>query len=197
MGNLQGLLDSAKYMQQRQAEQMTKSEQVDKLIAKQNKPFEQAENKAINTIDYIKTNEGFRPGIYDDTKGIKTGGFGFNYEDPVMRSFIPEDILSGKRQWGEGEANEVFDRRMELATKDAITYMGGGQNYGKLSDSQKKGLLDMSYNMGLTRLNGFGELRKALFLGDKLKAKEEVLDSKYAREDVPGRALKNANLMLK
>jgi len=75
--------------------------------------------------------------------------------------------------------------------------MGGRDNFTNLTNSQKKALIDMSYNMGLTRLNKFKELRKALFAGDKMSAKREVLDSKYAREDVPSRALKNANLMLK
>ncbi len=84
-----------------------------------------------------------------------------------------------------------------MAIKDAQRFMGGEENFGNLTNSQKKGLIDMSYNMGLTKLNRFKELRKALFKGDKMGAKREVLDSKYAREDVPSRALKNANLMLK
>lgn len=166
-------------------------------MQQQMKEVDKANNKAISTIDYIKTNEGYRDTIYNDTKGLKTIGYGFNLTDTETARLLPYEVVSGKRKITREEADLVFSKRLNIAMKDAISFMGGQENYANLTDSQKKGLIDMAYNLGLTRLNKFEKLREALFNGDKLRAKDEVLDSKYAREDVPNRALKNANLMLK
>lgn len=168
----------------------SKSQLVDLLIGKSNQ-----QSPVESASDYIKKNEDFRSKIYKDTKGKRTTGYGFNIEDEATRRLLPPDVVSGKREITREEADIAFDKRFQMATSDAVSYMGGQDNFSKLSESQKTGLVDMSYNLGLTSLNGFEELRKALYKGDKGMAKEQVLDSKY-KSDVPNRALKNANMML-
>ena len=172
-------------------------ELIDKVAPKAQKVAEKAQDDALMTMDYVKGNEGYSSKIYNDTKELETIGYGFRIKDETTRALLPTDVVNGKRDLTREEADSVFKKRFEIAMSDAVSYMGGKDNFSKLTKTQKKGLIDMSYNMGLTSLNGFDELRKALFSGDKLKAKAEVLNSKYATKDVPNRALKNANLMLK
>lgn len=145
----------------------------------------------------IAFEEGFRPDIYLDTKGKPTVGHGLRVDDPATKQFLHPDVVSGKRPITPEESGLALQSRIDLAVQDAMSFMGGEDNFvNKLSNSQQKAVIDMSFNLGLTKLNKFKNLRKELFLGNALGAKREVLDSKYAREDVPNRALRNANLML-
>jgi GH24 family phage-related lysozyme (muramidase) len=193
--SLTDIFDSQPAVEERQVLGVSKQEQGKPEDAM--KDAEKAQGEAMSVTDYIKGNESFRADIYEDTTGHRTVGHGLNLDDEVTRGMVPSDVVSGKRPITREESRAITQLRIDLAIKDAARYMGGEQNFVNLSNSQKKAIIDMSYNLGLTKLNKFVDLRKALFEGNKLKAKEEVLDSKYAREDVPNRARKNANLMLK
>ena len=200
MGGLQDIFDSKSAAEERSIFGLTREQQGkpdDAQVKKANAAASKAVTKSLTTMDYVKGNEGFESKIYDDTKKLRTVGYGFNLEDETTRKLLHKDVISGKRDITREEADDVFQKRFAIAIDDAISYMGGKNNFSKLSDSQKQGLIDMSYNLGLSSLNGFNELRKALYTGNKLQAKAEVLNSKYAQSDVPNRALKNANLMLK
>ena len=157
--------------------------------------FEELVQNVLDSDVLIKQNEGFRSTPYLDTKGKSTIGYGFNISDETVRSLIPSDVLNGKRELGKEESDKIFGVLKERATGDAQTFVGA-DTFAKLTPSQQTGLIDMAYNMGLKSLNKFNNLREALINGDKIGAKREVLDSKYAK-DVPSRALNNANLMLK
>ena len=195
---MKDIFDSVNAQEERDILGITREQQGDpKDAEKAQKIYDTAQTDSMMVMDYVRGNEGFRSKIYDDTKKLKTIGSGFNLEDETTRNLLPADVVSGKRDLTREEDNSVFAKRFKIAVDDAISYMGGKDNFTKLSKSQKKGLIDMSYNMGLTSLNGFDDLRAALYKGDRLWAKEEVLDSKYAQKDVPNRADKNANLMLR
>ncbi len=148
-------------------------------------------------LEYIKGNEGFESNIYKDTKGIDTVGYGFNLTDPDIRARLPQDVVSGKRGMSEIEAEGILTDRVGAATRDAMVFVGDERVFNGLTGNQKTALIDMSFNLGLTRLSKFKKLRKAILAGDSVAAKREILDSKYAKKDVPNRALRNANLMLK
>jgi lysozyme len=156
-------------------------------------PKEIALSKLTNQ-GFISENEGFRQNIYKDTMGRNTIGSGFNIDDETVRKLIPRDVLSGKRPITTDENNAILSKLTKRAENDAQTFVGK-DTFNKLSREQKLGLTDMAFNLGLTKLNKFDELRKALVLGDNERAGIEVLDSEYAKQ-VPGRARANANLML-
>jgi len=208
MASMKDIFDSVNAKEERDNLGITKEQQGDPKATKADekkekfhqeatKVYDTASGEALLTMDYVKGNEGYSSKIYNDTEELETIGYGFRIKDETTRSLLPTDVVNGKRDLTKEEADSVFKKRFKIAMSDAVSYMGGQDNFTKLTKSQKKGLIDMSYNMGLTSLNGFDDLRKALFLGDNLKAKEEVLNSKYAREDVPNRAKQNANLMLR
>lgn len=146
------------------------------------------------TRDYIKSNEGYDDKIYLDTKNIPTTGYGFNINAEHIRNLIPTDVLNRKRALTRPESDRIFDKVYGQAVFDARQYLGGDV-FDRLPNQQKQVIVDMAYNMGLTRLNSFKGMKKALESGDMAGARRELLDSNYAREDVPNRALRNAELM--
>jgi len=159
-------------------------------------PLDQLFRQPDPLLDFIAENEGFRSTVYKDTKGLNTVGYGFNLTDPSVSALISSDVTEGRREMRRLEAEGVLQKRAAQATQDAKIFLGGDVAFNKLSENQKIGVVDMSFNMGLTRLRKFKKLRAALIKGDKVEAAKEVLDSKYARKDVPNRALKNATLIL-
>lgn len=147
-------------------------------------------------LEYIKSNEGFRDRIYKDTKGKNTIGYGFNLDDSTVRKLVPADVVSGKRPLTKAEAEPILMQLSKVAENDAMTYVGAG-TYKKMSPFKKMALNDMAYNMGLAGLNSFDDMRAALVSDNTTESAKQLLDSKYAREDVPLRALKNAALIVR
>lgn len=143
--------------------------------------------------DYTKKEEGFRGSVYKDTLGHNTVGYGFNVDDPGIKKMIPDDVLSGKRELTTKEADTVFSKVYDKSQSDAVRFVGN-RAWSNLSQGQKKGLSDISYNLGFHKLSGFKKMQTALQSGDWQKASTEILSSKYASE-VPNRARRNAQLI--
>lgn len=144
--------------------------------------------------DYIKKNEGYSPDIYKDTKKIPTTGYGFNIKAEHIKKLIPNDVLNGRRALKQDESNQIFEKVYNQAVSDARQYVGK-DIFDRLPNNQKQAVIDMAYNMGITRLNGFEGMKKAIVEGNPEAIRRELLDSNYARVDVPDRALRNADLV--
>ncbi len=63
-----------------------------------------------------------------------------------------------------------------------------------LSDAREAALINMAFNLGITRLLKFKRMLAALENGDYIKASKEMLDSQWARQ-VPNRAKRLATQM--
>ena len=140
--------------------------------------------------------EGFRKKIYTDPsdKGNKAVGTGFNLDDPVTAAMVPKEVREGKRGITRAEDAVTYKNRMDLAKKDAASYLGS-KTYKALDQDRKDVINDMSYNMGLPSLSSFSDLKAAIIAKDYDTAAKEILDSDYARKDVPARAKRNAEKM--
>ncbi len=147
-------------------------------------------------LNYIRNNEGFRDTPYKDTKGNLTIGYGFKYGDPIATPLIPADVWQGKRKLTVPEAEAVLLKRALVAEADAQKFVTP-QVYGNLSPEQQLAITDMAYNLGYPSLSGFNDMRTALTAGNTFNAQKELLNSKYAREDVPNRAKRNSQLIIK
>jgi len=130
---------------------------------------------------YFRQNEGLRLKPYLCTKEKLTIGFGRNLNDRGISKEEAEILL----------ANDVAS-----AIRDLCVVFGERLFYD-LVVARQMVLIDMVINMGLGRFRGFKNMIQAV--KDKWwdKAAYEILDSKYAREDVPNRAKRNAELMRK
>tara|TARA_R110000803_G_C11989465_1_gene321807 strand:+ start:26026 stop:26364 length:339 start_codon:yes stop_codon:yes gene_type:complete len=105
-----------------------------------------------------------------------TIGYGTNLED---------------RGITEGEALHILNNDLknikELMSANGLT--------GFMTDNQEAAIIDMAYNLGWKGLMKFKRMILAVKCGDYELAATEMLDSKYARDDVPARAQRNANLL--
>lgn len=89
------------------------------------------------------------------------------------------------------KAEALFDSDLAYALKDAQNLC---INFDALSDNRKAALLDMSFNLGRTKLKGFKRFLEAIEAGRWGTAKREMLNSKWANQ-VGRRAIANAELI--
>ncbi len=136
-------------------------------------------------VQRLVYHEGVKLKPYKDTKGKLTIGVGrcidtnpFTYEE-----------LKAVGDWKKGiTKNAAFFllrndiRRASKECKSNIPF------YEELNDDRRYALLDMCFQLGIGGLLGFKKMLAAMSIGNWIEAKEQCLDSKYAREDSPKRA---------
>ena len=128
-------------------------------------------------LSLIKKHEGLRLHPYKDSVGKSTIGWGRNLEDKGITQAEAELLLS----------NDVHD-----AEDDARALLGDGV-FELLTDTRKAVMVNMAFNLGLTRLRKFVIMLKAMKEGRNLDAATAMLSSKWA-EQVGVRATELARL---
>ena len=129
-------------------------------------------NKEI--MEMIKAHEGYSETVYLDTEGVSTGGYGHAF---IVGSKIPHKVAS------------------ELFWHDVHQAIGDYGTLGLELDPVRRGvLIDMLFNLGITKLRKFVRFLSALRAGDYDDASLEMMDSKWAGQ-VKGRAVKLAEMM--
>ena len=89
------------------------------------------------------------------------------------------------------QVNELFRMSLDQALKDAKSYY---PEFDKLPEAAKGVLVDMSFNLGLTKLNGFKDLKTALGRGNYNAAADAMIDSAWYRQ-VKTRGVRLVNIM--
>lgn len=95
------------------------------------------------------------------------------------------------RQFTEEEVSLMLDNDMD----DVISRASSLDYYAELSAVRKLVVCAMCFQLGFVGFLGFKETNKALRAGDWERAADEMLNSKWAREDSPGRAKRLAQMM--
>lgn len=129
--------------------------------------------------DYVKKNEGLRLKPYRCTAKKLTIGWGRNLTD---------------RGISRAEAEMLFEHDLTNAVTDLMKVFKY-QELNHLLADQQTALIDMMFNLGLTKFRKFKRMIKAVKNKDFKRAALEIMDSEYAREDVPQRATRNKRLM--
>jgi len=117
---------------------------------------------------------------YRDSKGHWTIGIGHKldrWRGPISQRKI----------------DRLFREDIRQAEEDARKYY---PTFDLLSADRQAILINMSFQLGLTRLLGFTDLRSALRKKQYERAAEEMLDSKWAKQDSPARARELACIMM-
>lgn len=127
-------------------------------------------------IDMLIRHEGLKLKPYKDTVGKWTIGVGRNLDDVGLTENEARYLLE----------NDLGRIRAEL--DDALPW------WRALDDPRQTVLLNMAFNLGLTRLMGFTKFLHALSHGDYERAAGEMLDSTWAKQ-VHRRAVELASLM--
>lgn len=130
-------------------------------------------------IDYLRRwlieHEGVRAFPYRDTVGKLTIGVGRNLDDNGLSDDEIHCLLE----------NDIDTAMNELEKQDW---------YNLQPESVQLALINMCFNLGITRLLGFKKMIAALRDKNYLIAAEEALDSKWASQ-VKGRAVEVANMI--
>ena len=135
----------------------------------------------------LKEHEGLRLFAYVCPAGRLTIGWGHNCEaSPV----------DGVRKVGDritrSEAERLLAQDVQICAEQLDAY---APCWRQMENARQAVLLNMCFNVGARSLRGFGKMWQALSLGNYGKAADEMLDSKWARKDVPRRAAKLAKQM--
>ena len=120
-------------------------------------------------INQIKTDEGLRLKPYTCTAGKMTIGYGRNLDDVGITSAEAEDMLR---------------QDLTVAELDAKTFATQAV-WGGLSPARRAVLINMAFNLGLTRLRQFKRFHLNMAAYAYAQAADEMLDSKWARQVGP------------
>ena len=126
--------------------------------------------------DHIKEYEGLSNVLYKCTSNKLSIGYGRNLEDVGISKDEAEYLLKNDIDIALDEVSEHFDMP-------------------NLPEPAQIVLVDMCFNMGISRLLNFRNMIKAMEQDDWDKAADELLDSKYAAQ-TKRRARMNASLLI-
>ena len=149
-----------------------------------------------DTPSMIERHEGRRNEVYKDSLGIPTIGIGYNLRNATAKEDLAKvganlkEVLRGK-QLSDDQVNELFRMSLDRALKDAKSYY---PEFDKLPDAAKGVLVDMSFNLGLTKLKGFKDLKTALGKGNYNAAADAMIDSAWYKQ-VKTRGVRLVNIM--
>lgn len=131
-----------------------------------------------NLVEMLKRHEGVRSTIYLCSAGYETIGVGRN----VSASGIG---LS------DDEVNYLLENDIERVIKELSSEYPW---FNSLDDVRKDAMIDISFNLGATRLRGFKRALAAMEVADYKMAAKEFLASKWS-QDVKGRAHELASMI--
>jgi lysozyme len=129
----------------------------------------------IKLLNQLKRDEGFSATLYYDTVGLPTIGYGFNLAEDMSKS----------------TATTLLTIKVHEAIQEVEKYPW----FDSLSPARKRVIINMYYNLGGPRFNGFKKMIKAIKSDNYKIAAEEMLDSKWARQ-VGARAERLAKIMI-
>ena len=139
-------------------------------------------NFQIEISEMLKRHEGVRDKVYQDSEDNPTIGIGFNLNRRDAKREIEllgldyNDILNGKVSLTDKEVNTLFQKDLLNAIKDAKSFL---PDFEEKPNKVKIVLVNMSFNMGLTRLNQFVKFKDALIKKDYKRASKEMKDSRW------------------
>lgn len=124
----------------------------------------------------LKRHEGYSTTLYLDTVGKQTIGYGRNISDVGISKDEAEYML----------ANDI-----KRTIKDVRILF---TNFDSLSVNRQSVLVNMMFNLGMTKLSQFSNMNNAIKNGDFAAVSAQMLDSKWAKQ-VGNRAIELAQLM--
>jgi lysozyme len=139
---------------------------------------EQVKAKMKNLIEMLKRHEGVRSTVYVCSAGYETIGVGRN-------------ISATGLGLSDDEVDYLLQNDIERVIKELSTEY---RWFNSLDDVRKDAMIDISFNLGATRLRGFKRALAAMEVADYKLAAKEFLDSKWS-QDVKGRAHELASMI--
>lgn len=138
------------------------------VLGETNRDYEEVKKQIIK-------HEGKKNQIYLDHLGNKSWGIG--------HLVLPSDNLQEGVEYSDDTIMEYFERDFQQALSDARSFI----EEKSIDPDAFDCVINLSFNLGINRLNTFVKLKQALEDNDYVTASFEILDSRYATQ-VPNRA---------
>ena len=135
----------------------------------------------VDISKMIERHEGKRNYVYIDTKGHPTIGIGFNLDRADAKEKLDNlgininNILNGQPLTDE-QIYILFKDDLEQAIINAYKFLPDLDTH---PSNIQIILTDMAFNMGLSKLSGFEDFKKALLNRNYSLAADEMIDSKW------------------
>lgn len=136
-------------------------------------------------IEQLKRHEGYRRQSYRCTAGKLTIGYGYNLSANPLKLSSLEIYHAQLVGMGEHEAERLLKLMISKITdqlEEALPVIN------RIDHVRQDILINMAYNMGMVGLLKFKKMIAALEKKDYRKVSIEMLDSEWAKYDVPNRA---------
>jgi GH24 family phage-related lysozyme (muramidase) len=132
---------------------------------------------------YIIRNEGVRTRAYLDTRGVRIIGVGFDLERPGAREALARLGYDYNRVFAR-EQSLTVDHIGLLVQREIRTAVNQAQslfpNFNRLDAVRRAILVDLTFDMGLTRLARLERFRAAIGANDWERAANELANSDYS-----------------
>ena len=131
----------------------------------------------------VIANEGIRKTAYKDTLNNWTIGVGHLIKLPDEEYLLDKELT-------DLEVDQIFVTDLNQAIDDARKFIDADS----IPDEAFEVVVDMAFNLGLPKLSKFKNFQQALKDKDFVKASEEMLDSRWAKQ-LPNRSKRLAEIM--
>jgi GH24 family phage-related lysozyme (muramidase) len=121
---------------------------------------------------------------YYDSEHILSIGVGHNIEDEPLPTMFQE-FLDKNGYITEAMIDALLERDLRQAERDCWKMFS---NWPAIPEEIKRVFLNMAFNMGGRRFQGFHKLDACAEAGDWSGVVREMIDSEWYRKDVPKRA---------
>jgi lysozyme len=140
----------------------------------------------------LKIHEGYRRRVYLCSRGKPTVGYGYNLSANPLHLSTLEINYAFTNGMNEHEAS----RLLALMIGKCITQLEDSLTFfHKLNPARQDCLINMCFNLGWVGLMKFKKFLLLAEAGEYSQASIEMLNSKWAKEDVPARALELSTQM--
>lgn len=160
------------------------------------KPPLQSNPSFTEYYNFIKNNEGYNKTVYKDTVGRMSIGIGFNLNRSFAASLFKRlginynAVLNG-RKLTDKQIMQLFEYDLRFAIVHAREFVN---NFDTLPINMKLVIVDMSFNMGPSRLKEFRKLKEAIEQYDFDTAVIEMKRSNWFTQ-VKSRAINLINIV--
>jgi lysozyme len=148
-------------------------------------PTSQSVSKFVNELrGMLKKHEGVERKAYKDTRGILTIGVGYNLTNPSAKADLTAAGIDYKKAvrgapLSDNQIDDLLHISMKRAVHDAQRFF---PKFWQLPYDAQLVVADMSFNLGLNKLNKFEKFKTALEKGDWDEAANQMKDSNWYRQ---------------
>lgn len=129
--------------------------------------------------------EGKKTRVYEDSKGIRTVGVGFNLKREDAQKRIEElglnytQVLEGKQELEESQIMKLFEADVDVAVVDCKSLF---PKFTDLSDVRQRVLIDMMFNLGKPSFAKFKKMIRHVNDANFDDAAKEMKDSDWYKQ---------------